>query len=235
MLLLDKKISLWPWYILQRTLTLNDMSTKLTQKRLFKGTREYEIVGDQVNICVKSGLKEETLTVMLAVLNPEPVITRSHLEFLSRVNGEALLSLALSRPNVSEFNDFVNTLKQRAQAEYNAIAGISIAAKPTSLNGNLYEEPPEFSERSPADISKNKTVNAAGIENAINMLETYVNNEEIHSLITALESLKQAPQDHSKLVEVAAVFNELGSIQGAVLTYAPYISIMLSDDPFGSG
>ncbi len=207
------------------------MSTKLTQKHLFKGTREYEIVDDQVYVCVRSR-KEEMLSVTLAVLNPEPVITRSHLEFVSRVNGETLLSLALSRPNVTEFNDFVNTLKQRALAEYNAISGITVTAKPTILNGNLYEEPPEFSEHSPADISKAKTVSVAGIENAINMLNTYVHNEEIQPLITALDSLKLAPQDHSKLVKVATVFNELGSSQGAVLTYAPYITIMLSDDPF---
>ena len=209
------------------------MSTKLTQKHLLKATREYEIIGDQVNIRIKSRFKQETHSVTLAALNPEPVITRLHLEFHSRVNGEALLSLALSRPNVTEFNDFVNTLKQRAQAEYNAISGISVAAKPATLNGNLYEEPPEFNELTPADISKVKTVNVEGIENAISMLETYVNNEEIQPLMAALDSLKQAPQDHSRLVEVATVFNELGSSQGAVLTYAPYISIMLSDDPFG--
>ena len=65
------------------------------------------------------------------------------------------------------------------------------------------------------------------------MLETYVSNEEIQPLISALVELKKAPQDHSKLVEVATVFNDLGPSQGAVLTYAPYITIMLSDDPFG--
>lgn len=73
------------------------MSTKLTQKHLFKATHEFEIVDDQINICIKSIFKkdkQETLTVTLAVLNPEPVITRSHLEFVSRVNGEALISLA---------------------------------------------------------------------------------------------------------------------------------------------
>jgi len=210
------------------------MSTKLTQKHLLKPTHEFEIVGEQVNVRVKSRFKVDTFSVMLGVLNPEPVITRSHLEFLSRVNGEALLSLALSRPNATEFNDFVNTLKQGALAEYNAIAGISVAATPIpTLNGNLYEEPPEFDERTPADISKAKKVHVEGIENAIHMLETYVNNEEIQPLLTALDSLKQAPKDHSKLVEVATVFNELGPSQGAVLTYAPYISIMLSDDPFG--
>ena len=67
-------------------------------------------MGDQVQVTSR---KEETLSVTLAVLNPEPVITRSHLEFVSRVNGEALLSLALSRPNVTEFNNFVSTLKDK--------------------------------------------------------------------------------------------------------------------------
>ena len=213
------------------------MSTKLTQKHLFKGTREYEIVGDQVHVCVKSNFKKEkneTLSITLAVLNPEPIITKSHLEFVSRVNGEALLSLPLSCTKVTEFNDFVNTLKQRAQEEYNAISGMSVVTKPTTLNGNVYEEPPEFSEVTPADVSKDKSISVEGIENAINMLQTYVNSEQIQPLVTALESLKQAPHDHSKLIEVATIFNELDSCQGAVLTYAPYISIMLSDDPFGS-
>lgn len=203
---------------------------------MLKGTTEYEIFDDHIAVRVKSKFGQtdsETLTVTLAVLNPEPVITRTHLEFISRVNGEALLSLALSRPNVTEFNNFVNTLKQRALAEYNAIAGLSVGAEPSPLNGNIYEEPPEFDEISPADISKAKSVSVEGVENAINMLEKYVNNEEIQPLIAALVALKLAPQDHSKLVEVAAVFNELGSSQGAVLTYAPYITIMLSDDPFG--
>jgi len=211
------------------------MSTKLIQKHLLKGTTEYEIFDDHIAVRAKSKFskEDETLTVTLAVLNPEPVITRTHLEFVSRVNGEALLSLALSKPNVTEFNDFVNTLKQRALVEYNAISGISVETHAGALNGNLYEEPPEFGEHSLAEISKTKKVSVEGVENAINMLKTYVNNEDIHPLITALESLKQAPQDHSKLVDVATVFNELESCQGAVLTYAPYITVMLSDDPFG--
>ena len=206
------------------------MSTKLTQKHLFKTSHEYEIVGDQVNIYVKSRLKQETLSVTLAVLNPEPVITRSHLEFVSRVNGEALLSLELSRPNVTEFNDFVNTLKHMAQAEYNSISGINVAA---TLAGNSQEEPPEFGELSPADISKAKKIDVASVESSIQLLETYVSNEEIQPLITALKALTQAPQDHSKLIEVATIFDKLEISQGAVLTYAPYIILMLSDDPFG--
>ena len=208
------------------------MNAKLTQKYLLNGTHEFEIIDDQINVCIKSRFKkDETLSITLAVLNPEPVITKSHLEFVSRVNGEPLLSLAISKPNVTEFNSFVNVIKQKAQAEFNAISGIKVMANSTS--DGIDEEPPEFGEVSHEDIIKTKKVSVESLENAINMLETYVKNDEIQPLIVALESLKQAPQDHSRLVKVATVFNELGSNQGAVLTYAPYISLMLSDDPFG--
>ena len=127
------------------------MSNKLTQKHFLKGTREYEIVDDQVNIYIKSRGKEETLSVTLAVLNPEPVITRTHLNFVSRVNGETLLSFVLPRKNVNEFNNFISSLKQKAQAEYHAISGMSVMAQPppaSSIDLNHQDiEPLEFPER----------------------------------------------------------------------------------------
>ncbi len=211
------------------------MSTKLIQKHLLKQS-EYEIVGEQVDIRVLSRVSNEvteSLSVTLAVLNPEPIITRTQLQFVSRVNGEPLISLALSRPNVTEFNEFVNTLKLKAQEEYNAISGIRLSVNAESQAGNSYEEPPEFSEHTHQDIIKTKTVNIEGLDNAINMLRTYIDNDEIQPLLLSLEALKQAPHDKSRLADVANVFNNLGSNQGAVLTYAPYISIMLSDDRFG--
>ena len=208
------------------------MSTKLIQKNLFKGTREYEIVGDQVHIRNKSFFKEETHCVMLAVLEPEPVISQSNLEFVSRVNGETLLSLALPRFKVSEFNHFINTVKKKANTEFSAISGIKVIPESDTLNGNSYDEPPEFDEISLATVSKDKTIKIEEVENAIRMLQMYIDNEEIQPLITALEALKNAPKNHENLVELASVFSELGSNQGAVLTYAPYISFMLSEDPF---
>ncbi len=212
------------------------MTYKLIQKHFLHGTQEFELLDDKIKVRINSLLKgEKEFDVVLAMLNPEPVTSKLRLDFHSRVKCRPLLSLYLNKPNPEEFNDFVTTLKQRAQAEYNAVSGISVSAKSTTtLNGNSYEKPPEFGDTSPANISKDKTINVKEVENAIRMLKMYVNNEEIHPLIEALESLKQAPQDHSKLVEVATVFNDLGTSQGAVLTYAPYISIMLSDDPFGS-
>ena len=206
------------------------MSLKLTQKHLLKPTHEFELDDDQINIRVK----EEILSVTLAVLNPEPVITKTHLDFVSRVNGEPLVSLALSKPNVTEFNNFVNAVKKRALEEYNSISGINVVAKPAALNNNSTEEPPEFDEPLPSDISTAKKVDVESIKHSINMLKTYIKNDhDVKPLISALESLQQEPQDHSKLVEVATVFDKLESSQGAVLTYAPYIILMLSDDPFG--
>jgi len=209
------------------------MRTHLIQKKLFKATHEYEIDDDQIIIRIKSRTKNETITVLLAVLEPEPVITKTHLEFVSRVNGEPLVSLLLSKPNVQEFNEFVNTLKKMALDEYNIYTGFNVSSEPApAIDDGL--EPPEFGDHSTADIIKGKKVSIPGLENSITMLETYVDNDEVKPLITTLQALIHAPTDHSKLVAVAHAFNELGASQGAVLTYAPYISIMLSDDPFGS-
>ena len=54
------------------------MEIKLLQKHLLKGTQEFEIIDDVVNVRIKTPFKkEESLTVMLTVLNPEPLINKS--------------------------------------------------------------------------------------------------------------------------------------------------------------
>lgn len=206
------------------------MVTRLVQKHLFKDTLEFELIDDTVNIHCKSLFKaDESLTVMLAVLNPEPVISKSRLEFTSRVNNEPLMSLYLAKPNANEFNAFVNLVKQRAQDEYNKFAGMKSAAP----LGNSFEEPPEF-EDSNGSVSARQTapVSAEGVENAIRMLTEYLDSAELSSFLAALEALRTDPQNQACLSRVATEFEALGSNQGAVLTYAPYISILLSDDPF---
>lgn len=209
------------------------MSTKLIQKHLLKGTVEFEIGSEDINILTKSPLnKTETLTVRLSILNPEPIINKSHLEFVSRVNGEPLVSLALGKPNTAEFNAFVNTLKQKATTEYGAFVGMSAVTQAEESVSHIDDEPPEFRETSTTDIIKTKQVNVENLENAIYLIETYVNDEDIEPLLTALKVLKQEPDNQAKLVDVATAFNGLKS-QGAVLTYAPYVSMMLSDDPLG--
>ena len=205
------------------------MTTKLIQKHLIKGTQEFEIVDDAVNIHIKSPFKkDETLTVMLAVLNSEPVISQSRLEFTSRVNNEALISLYLGKPNAEEFNAFVNLLKQKVQEEYNAFAGLKPTASP-KLEGNVYDEPPDFEATDKPTGIVRKPVRVEAVEESINMLSEYVGGEEIDPLLSALKALQSEPENIEHLSRLASEFDALGPGQGAVLTYAPYIGILLSD------
>jgi hypothetical protein len=213
------------------------MTTKLVQKHLFKGIQEFEIVDDAVNICIKSPLKkEETLTVMLAVLNSEPIISASRLEFTSRVNNEALVSLHLAKPNPQEFNAFVNLLKQKIRDEFKAFAGLKTDSAP-ALEGNVYEEPPEFGSAEDINVKahkKWKPVNTADVEDSIRMLREYVGGDEIHPLLSALEALLADPENVVIRKSVFKEFEVLGPGQGAVLTYAPYVGILMSGDPYDS-
>lgn len=78
----------------------------------------------EVRVRIKHLFKEKRLTVTLAILNPEPVVSHSRLEFHSRVKCGPLLSLYLNNPNEREFNAFVEAVKEKALEEYNAFAGI---------------------------------------------------------------------------------------------------------------
>lgn len=211
------------------------MTSKLVQKSLFKGTQEFEIVDDTVKVRIKTPFnKEETLTVMLTVLNPEPVISKSVLAFTSRVNNEPLLSLHLAKPNPEEFNAFVNLLKQKAQDEFHAFAGLK-SGTPPRLDGNVYEEPPEFdTPDSKRAAGTKKHIKAERIEEAIRMLSEHVGKEEIGAFLTTLEALHEDPLNESHLSRMIEEFEALGPRQGAVLTYAPYIGLLMSDDPFSN-
>ena len=210
------------------------MSMKLVQKHFLKGSREFEIVDDAINVRIKSPLKEEKITLVLTVLNPEPVVNKPFLEFHSRVKCGPLLSLLIDKPNTEEFNAFVNELKRRAREEYNAFAGLKSGSIPERLAGNVYQEPPDFEEPRKNRVEKNvNPVSAARVDEAIQMLERHLDVEEIKPLLTVLEALKAEPENESNFGQLVKAFDDLGSRQGAVLTYAPYISILLSDDPFG--
>ena len=58
--------------------------------------------------------------------------------------------------------------------------------------------------------------------------------EEINPLLSALEAIKEEPENESNLGLLVEAFDNLGPLQGAVLTYAPYVNFLLTDDSFGS-
>ena len=207
---------------------------KLVQKNFLKDTREFEIADDVVNVRIKSLFKEEKVTVVLAMLNPEAVVNKPFLDFHSRVKCGPLLSLMINKPNAKEYDAFVSELKQRVRQEYNAFAGLKAGSVPEGLNGNVYEAPPEFEEPGKNRIEKNvNPVRVNDVNQAIQMLNQYLGKEEIKPLLNALEALKKDPENESYFDQLAKAFDDLGPQQGAVLTYAPYVGILLSDDPFG--
>jgi len=76
-------------------------------------------------------------------------------------------------------------------------------------------------------------IDTVKIENSIDSLKQFVNDSSIEPLISALEALKKDPDNESLFAALADTFTALGIVQGAVLTYAPYISLLLSNDLFG--
>ena len=75
-------------------------------------------------------------------------------------------------------------------------------------------------------------VDPVKIDGSIQMLNEYVKDESVLPLISALEALQEDPGNKSLLAKVSAALNELGVLKGAVLTYAPYVWLMLAEDPF---
>ena len=83
--------------------------------------------------------------------------------------------------------------------------------------------------------NKGQTIKVADIDIALSMLNRHMDSQaikDIDPLISALEALKAEPQNEARQIEVVKAFNGLGFLQGAVLTYAPYLNVFVSDDPF---
>jgi len=76
------------------------------------------------------------------------------------------------------------------------------------------------------------SVEASKIDESISMLEQYLDAEELAPLLSVLRELAKNPDDGALLTRLSDVVDNLGMLQGAVLTYAPIIAGFLSDDPF---
>jgi len=86
--------------------------------------------------------------------------------------------------------------------------------------------------KSPSN-KKLQSIQVADIDIALQMLKRYLNAKDINPLLSSLETLRTDPQNEAYQEQVINAFHELGPLQGAALTYAPYLHIFVSDDPFG--
>ncbi|MGD8619901.1 MAG: hypothetical protein PVH54_12040 [Gammaproteobacteria bacterium] len=80
--------------------------------------------------------------------------------------------------------------------------------------------------------SPSSLVDLHKIETSIAMLKQYLAEDDVAPLIGVLESIAADPGNEVLRGQLADVFGGLGPLQGAVLTYAPYISIVLAGDLF---
>ena len=182
--------------------TIEDMTTKIIQEHPDRGTREFELVDDAIEYRISSPFGDEELSVVLSVLSPEPVVDGSMMYFLSEVNREALIKLFVDLPDAETFAGFVRTLKQRIREED---------------FGKLSAE------------NRKSAITREEVDTTISMLETYMDPASIYELLSTLRCLSEAPCNHERLNRVLEAFNGLGVRQGAVLSYAPFFTTLLSD------
>lgn len=205
---------------------------KLKQTQFLKGSREFEIVDDTLIVSIKSFFKEEKLTVDLSTLDPEPVIKGLELKFYVPNRGHSIFSLLVNKPNAEEFNRFVDTLKKTISGDDNADAGvetdISESVREDALNRNVYGEAPVFGEHEDTK-EEFKPVIVRRLQEDITMLKSYLDENDIKPLLDSLETLLAEPENEAAFVKMLNIFNELGFYQGPVLTYAPYVKVLVSE------
>jgi hypothetical protein len=177
------------------------MTSTLLQKHPVKGTREFKLMDDEVHYTAQSPLKQESLSVVLSVLDPEPVVSGSTLSFVSQVNREPLVEFFLDRPDKETFEQFIAVMRRRITEEDFSRLRVS---------GDAVD------------------VDTERVRESIEMLRTYVDPAEIAPFLSTLAALEASPEDAKCLSDVAEAFNDLGFAQGQVVTYAPYIAFLLS-------
>jgi len=175
------------------------MTSILVQKHPIKGSREFRLVDDEIQCTIQSPFKTESFSVILYVLDAEPVSTGSTLSFISNVNKEPLVELFLDKPNKETFDQFVESVRLKI------------------MENNLGRF--RAGEKS-ADIDM------ARLNESIEMLQKNVDPTEIELFLSELIQLKTKPNDVKYQNNVTKAFNELGFAQSQVITYAPYINFL---------
>ena len=212
------------------------MTMKLVQKTFLKGSRKFEIANDTLFINSKSFFKHESLTVDLSTVNSEPVKEGKELIFYSDYKGRPIFSMWLNKPDTKSFNAFVDAIKHSITGDDESAisegieADISESVREEALSRNVYEEPPEFSESSEmTEKTPFAPVNAERLKDDIGMLKTYMDGGENKVFLDALELLMMEPDNEIAFEKMLSHFSDLGFYQGAVLTYAPYIKVLVSN------
>lgn len=82
------------------------------------------------------------------------------------------------------------------------------------------------------DFEESRPVDAARVQTSIAQIRQMVDHPDTLPLIEALSALACDPADASCLAHCRLRFAELGILQGAVLTYAPYLVELMSGEAY---
>ncbi|MEE9328281.1 MAG: hypothetical protein V3U71_13430 [Cocleimonas sp.] len=79
-----------------------------------------------------------------------------------------------------------------------------------------------------------RTIEPARIEESIQMINKYVEDDCVKPFVVVLEDLQKDPNNPEIFEQMKQSIDTLGITKGAVFTYAPYINLLLCDDPFST-
>ena len=77
-----------------------------------------------------------------------------------------------------------------------------------------------------------RPIDAQRINESQLMLKQYLDAETLAPLLDVLNEMAENPEDEALLDRLSETVDSLGIMQGAVLTYAPYIALVLSEYRF---
>lgn len=215
----------------------------LKQTQFLKGSRYFELIDETLFIRVKSFLKEQNYTVDLSLLDTEPVVEGKELYFYSPHKGRPVFSMLVNKPDAKSYNQFVNALQSAISGDNTSeqLVDVADSTREEALNRNFHEAPPAFAEHNEiAEEISFKPANPDRLLEDIDSLKICMDESTIRSFLDALQALMEKPGDRDIFEKMLSEFNELGFNQGAVLTYAPYTKVLVSDsinmlEKLGSG
>ncbi|NEX18266.1 MAG: hypothetical protein C1943_17065 [Halochromatium sp.] len=81
-------------------------------------------------------------------------------------------------------------------------------------------------------LESNSAINVPRMEEAIAMLRQYLDAQALAPVLDIMHELTKNPEDGALLNRLFVTVEGMGIMQGAMLTYAPYIAILMSEHQF---
>ena len=77
-----------------------------------------------------------------------------------------------------------------------------------------------------------RIINNAEIDISIKSLKKYVTDIDLDPILSVLETIKREPTNPAHLTQLSDTLDTLGIRKGAIFTYAPYITLLLTENLF---